>query len=114
MPSLEDYSKNADELAQKVVDAWAAKAATPGADATVDFRALFAKACEYRKAKRTGDNRRMSSEYNVLFGHDTGEETTTRRAFAVAFKDFHERNISRLGEMGTLEPEPPASHSEPH
>lgn len=99
MPSLEDYSKNADELAQKVADAWAATAAICGAEATLDFTALFAKACEYRNAKRTRDNHRMFSEYNVLFEDDTGEETTTRQAFAVAFKDFHERNIARLGEM---------------
>jgi hypothetical protein len=82
--------EHADELAQEVVNAWAANMQADNAGSlTDDFKALFDKACRYRHAK--GDNQRQS---NMLREPDRAEEEAKRRAFAEAYKAFDEKHGS--------------------
>ena len=80
------YLEHADELAQKVVDAWE-PTIQPGAPPsfTEDLKALFNKAYRYRQAKRQADDRRQS---NTLSEADVTEEKASRRAFAEAYRAF--------------------------
>jgi hypothetical protein len=69
MPPIGYCTEHADELAQEVVNAWAANMQAGNADSlTDDFKALFDKACRYREARNA----------------------TTRQAFAEAYKAFEE------------------------
>ena len=57
MPPLEKYLKEADRLAQEVMNAWEIKAQA-GIVPTPEFKALLEKACVYRTARRLADNHR--------------------------------------------------------
>ena len=74
------YLEHADELAQKVVNAWGSNVSF-----TEDLKALFNKAYRYRQAKRQADDRRQS---NTLSEADVTEEKASRRAFAEAYRAF--------------------------
>ena len=92
MPPLEEYLEHADELAQRVVDAWEANArAGKTAFLTTRFKALVDSACFYKNARRLADNHR---EYNVLSEQDEAEEKATREAFAIAYKAYYERHAA--------------------
>ena len=86
MRPIEWYLEHADELAQKVVDAWEPNI-QPGEPPsfTEDLKALFNKAYRYIEAKRQADDRRQS---NTLSEADVSEEKAARRAFAEAYEAF--------------------------
>ena len=96
MPPLEEYLRNADRLAQVVVNAWgkntvgnayplAAQSITP------QFKELFDKACLYRIARKLADNHR---KFNVLSEQEATEEMAIRLAFAEAYKAFYEKRAA--------------------
>jgi len=62
MATVEECLEHADELTQRVVNAWAGNAdAGHGADITDEYNALFERANVYQIAKRSADNRRKSN-----------------------------------------------------
>jgi len=90
MPTLEDCLKHADDLAQRVVDGWAANVnAGHRTDITAEYNALLEKALLYRTAKQTADNHR---EFKVLSEQEAAAETATRQAFAEAYKLFYDEH----------------------
>ena len=92
MPPLEEYLEHADELAQRVVDAWEANAqAGKAAFLTTRFKALVDSACLYKNARRLADNHR---EHNVLSEHDEAGEKLTRELLALAYKAYYERHAA--------------------
>ena len=92
MPSLEECLEHADELAKKVVNAWAVNIKTGNAaHVTDDFRALFEKACRYIDAKTLADNHRES---NLLTESEAAKETATREALAEACRDCWEKKVA--------------------
>jgi hypothetical protein len=89
MAPLEEYLKQADYLAQEIVNAWAINVqAGIGADLTDEFKGVFDRACRYRDSKSLADNHR---ECNFLSERDAAEESDTRQAFAEAYKTFWEK-----------------------
>ena len=80
--------QNADLFAQRVVNAWGINmTAGNGELLSVDFKALFEKACAYREAKQIADNRR---EFNMLRDEEATREQQTRSEFLEAYRKFHE------------------------
>jgi hypothetical protein len=72
-----------DVLAQDVVDAWGtAMLGGNGKALSADFKALFEKACAYRRAKEVADNHR---EHNMLTGQEEEREHRTRKEFLNAY-----------------------------
>jgi len=87
---LEDYLKRADDLAQDVINAWGPVAnAGHEASMTREFKTLFDKACRYREAKKTADNRR---EFNRPRAEEEAKEAETRLAFVQARLEFDKRH----------------------
>lgn len=85
---LENYVQHAPELAQDVINAWGSNARAGNAGSfTTDFKALLDKTFAYWDAKKIADNHR---ENNVLSEKVALEESTTREAFAIEYKRFHE------------------------
>jgi hypothetical protein len=83
---IEWYLEHADELAQKVVDAWGLNIQPDEPPSfTDDFKGLFDKAYRYRQATRQADERRQS---NTLSQADVTDEKAARQAFAEAYKAF--------------------------
>ena len=80
MQPIEWYLEHADELAQKVVNAWGSNVSF-----TDDLKALFDKAYRYLEAKREAGDRRQSG---TLSEADAAEEKTARQTFAEAYKGF--------------------------
>jgi hypothetical protein len=90
MPPIEEYLERADDLAQEVVNAWGVNMrACNAALFTDEFKAVFDKVCRYRDAKEVADNHRR---FDMLSERDAAEETTTRQAFAEAYKIFWEKH----------------------
>lgn len=90
MPSIEEYLRHADELAQEVVNGWGVNMrAGNAAFLTDEFKAVLDKACRYRNARTAADNHR---QVNMLSERDAAEETATRQEFAEAYKTFWERH----------------------
>jgi hypothetical protein len=90
MPSIEWYVEHADELAEKVVNAWELKTqADKAAPLSNDFKLLFDKACQYRSAKSAADSRRQFVDLKAI---DEVEEKATRQAFAEAYKNYSEKS----------------------
>ena len=90
MPTLEKYLKEADRLAQEVVNAWEIKAQA-GIVPTPEFKALLDKACVYRTARRLSDNHR---KFDVMSEAEAVEELAARHAFAEAYKAFYEKHAT--------------------
>jgi hypothetical protein len=97
MPPLEDYLRNADRLAQVVVNTWGQNTQVgnahplPPQSITPQFKELFDKACLYRIARKLADNRR---KFNVLSEQEATEEMAIRLAFAEAYKAFYEKRAA--------------------
>jgi hypothetical protein len=90
MPPLEEYLKEADILAQKVVDAWGLNVQAGNANLFTDeFNFVLEKAHRYRAARSIADNRR---KFDALTEQGEAEENATRLAFAEAYKSFHEKH----------------------
>jgi hypothetical protein len=89
MPALEKYLEHAPELAQVVVNTWAEIVQAGNTDFTDEFKDVFDKACRFRNAKSTADNRR---EFKILTEQEATEESATLRAFAKAYKAFYEKH----------------------
>ena len=90
MPPLEEYLKDADRLAQDVVNAWGINLQT-GIVPTPEFKALLEKACVYRTARRLADNHR---KFDVMSEAEEAEELAVRHAFAEAYKAFYEKHAT--------------------
>jgi hypothetical protein len=90
MPPLEEYLKNADRLAQEVVNTWRINAHA-GNVPTPEFKALLEKACLHRTARRLADNHR---KFDVMSEQEEADELAARRAFAEAYKAFYERHAA--------------------
>jgi hypothetical protein len=88
---LETYLEDAGRLAQNVVNAWGQNWYAGNTKFTPEFNILIDKACRHLSAKRVRDNHR---EFNILSEQGKAEEETARRAFAQAYKVFHERHLS--------------------
>jgi hypothetical protein len=88
MRPLEEYLKDADRLAQKVVNDWGIDAQA-GLVPTPQFKALLEKACLYRTVRRLADNHRR---YDVMSEREEVEELSARYAFAEAYKAFYEKH----------------------
>ena len=92
--TLDRYLEHADELAQTVVNHWGPYAQAGHLDAlTPQFMALFDKACRYREAKGTADNRR---EFNSLTPQVEAAEKEARLAFAKAYKTLDDSAAGSL------------------
>jgi hypothetical protein len=89
MPTLEKYKENAPELAQAVVNTWAVVVSGGSTDFTKEFKDVFDKACRFRNAKSTADNRR---EFNMLTEQEAAQEREALRAFSEAYKAFYEKH----------------------
>jgi hypothetical protein len=85
---LDAYLKQADDLAQDVVNAWGSNCYAGNYDFKPEFLALLDKACNYRTAKIIADNHR---EFNILSERTAAEEQETRLEFAEKYKTFWER-----------------------
>jgi hypothetical protein len=90
MPPLEEYLKNADRLAQEVVNAWGINVQMGNAMSS-KFKALLEKACLYRSVRRLADNHR---KFDVMSAQEEAEELAARHAFAEAYKDFYEKHAA--------------------
>jgi hypothetical protein len=90
MPPVEEYLKDADKLAQKVVNAWGINVQA-GIVPTPEFKALLDKACLYRTARRLADNHR---KFDVMSKQREVEELSARHAFAEAYKAFYEKHTT--------------------
>ena len=87
---LEEYLKNADRLAQDVINVWCINMqAGNGPLLSTEFKMVLDKTCEYRTAKSIADNQR---EFDALPEQKAAEERDTRIAFAKAYKEFWERH----------------------
>jgi hypothetical protein len=89
---IEEYVKQADTLAQDVVNAWGVNVqAGNGPVLTDEFNDLLDKACRFRTTKEIAANHRE-------FGMLTEEEAATLQAncqmFAQAYKAFYEKHES--------------------
>jgi hypothetical protein len=89
MPSLEEYVEQAPHLAQEVVNTWAKLVMAGSTDFTEEFKDVLDKACRFRSAKSTADNRR---DFNMLTEQEAAEERETLRAFSEAYKVFYEKH----------------------
>ena len=90
MPPLEEYLKDADRLAQEVVNAWGINVQMGNA-MTPEFKALVDQACLYRTARRLADNHR---KFDVMSEAEEAEELAVRRSFAEAYKAFYEKHAA--------------------
>jgi hypothetical protein len=90
MPPLEEYLKNADRLAQEVVNTWGINVQMGNA-MSVEFKALLEKACLYRSVRRIADNHR---KFDVMSEQEEAEELAARHAFAKAYKAFYEKHAA--------------------
>jgi hypothetical protein len=91
MRPIEEYLKQADKLAQDVVNAWAInKQGSRARDP--EFDSLFDKTCLYRTAREIADNHR---KHSVLSEHDEATEKATRQAFAEHYKAFYETHVGK-------------------
>ena len=87
---LEEYLKQADELAQGVVNAWGMFASAGHSRSfTSEFMLVFETTERYRTAKRTADNWR---ECGLLTEEMAFKEFESRLAFAKAYKAYRERH----------------------
>jgi hypothetical protein len=92
MPTLEEYLRNADSLAQGVVNAWGTNVEAGNASLLTDqFKVLLDKACLYRTAKNLADNHR---KFNILSQEEEVEVKTARQTFAEAYKAFYEKRAA--------------------
>ena len=92
MPPLEKYLKQADKLAQDVVNVWGASMQAGNAlELTTQFKDLLDKACVYQTARRFAENHR---KHNVLTEEEAEQEQKARQAFAEAYKALHERHAT--------------------
>ena len=83
---IEWYAERADELAQRVVNAWGPYAqAGKQNELSPKFMTLFEKAYRYRDAKRTADNRR---KFNMLSAEEEAEEIESRIDLARYYKSM--------------------------
>ena len=88
MPPLVEYLKDADRLAQEVVNTWGINVQMGNA-MTFEFKALVDKACLYRTARRLADNHR---KFDVMSEAEEAEELAVRHSFAEAYKAFYEKH----------------------
>jgi hypothetical protein len=88
MPPLERYLKDADRLAQEVVNAWGINVQMSNV-MTPEFKALLDKACLYRTARRLADNHR---KFDVMSEQEEAQEMSLRRSFAEAYRAFFEKH----------------------
>jgi hypothetical protein len=88
IPPLQEYIDRADELAQEVVNAWAANImAGNSAHMTSEFRAVFEKACAYRSVRQVTDQ----------MGHSEALETKeARKEFAEAFRAWEQKQSRKM------------------
>jgi hypothetical protein len=88
MPSLEHQLRDADELAQEVVNAWGVNSAAGNAALfTPEFLNLLDKACLYRDLKSVADNHR---EFNILSEREEADERKAMQAFVLAYKALYQ------------------------
>ncbi len=86
---IEEYLRNADSLAQEIVNAWGINVQTGNASFLSDqFKVLLDKACLYRDARNLTDNHR---KFNILNRQEEVEVQTARHTFAEAYKAFYEK-----------------------
>ena len=90
MPPLVEYLKDADRLAQEVVNSWGTNVQMGSAMAP-EFKALVDQACLYRTARRLADNHR---KFDVMSEQEAVEEMAQRHAFAEAYKAFYEKKAA--------------------
>ena len=90
MPPLEEYLKDADRLAQEVVNTWGINALAGDALST-EFKALLDRACLYRTARRLADNHR---KFDVMSEQEEAQEMALRYAFAEAYRAFFEKHAA--------------------
>jgi putative heme degradation protein len=90
MPPLVEYLKDADRLAQEVVNAWGTNVQMGSAMAPA-FKALVDQACLYRTARRLADNHR---KFDVMSEQEATQEMALRYAFAEAYKAFYEKHAA--------------------
>ncbi|MGA8222401.1 MAG: hypothetical protein WB780_12160 [Candidatus Acidiferrales bacterium] len=89
MEPLEKYIEQAPELAQDVVNAWGKVVTAGRRDFTAEFRDLFDKACNYRRAKAISENHR---EFSMLTERDAAEEVVALSTFAITCKTVWEKH----------------------
>ena len=90
MPPLVEYLKDADRLAQEVVNTWAINVQMGNA-MTFEFKVLVDRACLYRTARRLADNHR---KFDVMSEAEEAEELAVRHSFAEAYKAFYEKHAA--------------------
>jgi hypothetical protein len=89
MPALEQYLKEAANLAQAVVNDWGMNVnAGNGPALSAEFLALNEHACCYLEARSLADSHR---KFSGLTDEDAAREAATRLAFAQAYKAYWER-----------------------
>jgi hypothetical protein len=91
MRPIEDYSKQADALAQEVVNAWGINVQAGNGELLSDkFKDLLDKACRFRTTKSLAENHR---EFGMLTEMDAAEETTMRLAFAETYRSWEQKHL---------------------
>ncbi len=89
MTQLKAYLRRADELAQDVIDAWNASAAS----LTPEFKALLHIAFLYKTARQTAEDHRA---FDILSDSDEVRERAARLMFLRACKIYFDRQAARL------------------
>lgn len=99
MYTLEEYLKNADDLAANVINGWAASINAGNKKFITDeYKVLFDRACDYRTAKNQVENQRQfksllgDSEFNTLIEPAVTHEKQTRETFAKTYQEFREKH----------------------
>ena len=90
MPPLAAYLKDADRLAQEVVNSWGTNVQM-GSAMPPEFKALVDQACLYRTARRLADNHR---KFDVMSEQEEAQEMALRHAFAEAYRAFFEKHAA--------------------
>lgn len=101
------YLEHADELLEKVSEAWGLNVSTGhGADLTADFRALDLTAQQYRTAKQVAANLRNTlslvrertdepvPDIDAQLEQAVSKERATREVFAKACKEYEDKHMA--------------------
>jgi hypothetical protein len=90
MRPIEEYVKQADTLAQDVMNTWCSfTMAGHNDDLTADFKEVFEVTYDFRQAVRMVDNWRGAGTPTATADAEVKQK---RLAFAQAFKTFHEKH----------------------
>lgn len=87
---IEEYVKNADELAQDVINAWGSNWEGGKGHFTPEFKVLLDNAFPYWQTKKEADSYREC--FGTVSERIATRESESRLTFARAFKAFWERH----------------------